>query len=121
MKNADLVTVAESDRPQVFNASTSTSPASSEPLLDGNSLPPHRDERQIMLDTDRSFVHYPSGEASYHPSIRTRWNAHTGSLSIIGESDAAKEEMKAKLNELIVSVFRKRPVLNYYQVRILLF
>lgn len=25
--------------------------------------------------------------------------------------------MKAKLNELIVSVFRKRPALNYYQVR----
>lgn len=26
--------------------------------------------------------------------------------------------MKAKLNELIVSVFRKRPTLSYYQVRI---
>ena len=34
-----------------------------------------------------------------------------------GESDAVKEEMKARLNELIVSIFRKRPTLNYYQVR----
>ena len=36
-------------------------------------------------------------------------------------SDTAKEEMKAKLNELIVLVFRKRPALNYYQVRNLFF
>lgn len=34
-----------------------------------------------------------------------------------GESDVAKEEMKTKLNDLIVSIFRRRPALNYYQVR----
>ena len=62
--------VAEGNRPQVLNAPTSTSPATSEPLGDnltvsheGGELSPHRDERQIMLDTERSFVHYPSGEA----------------------------------------------------------
>ena len=32
-----------------------------------------------------------------------------------------KEEMKMKLNELIVSVFRKRPTLSYYQVQVLIF
>ena len=37
-------------------------------------------------------------------------------FSFVGEDDGVKEEMKAKLNELIVSVFRGRPVLNYYQV-----
>ena len=59
------------NRPQVLNASTSTSPTSSEPSPNGDAVvhekeasPSHRDERQIMLDTDRSFVHYPSGEAS---------------------------------------------------------
>ena len=39
------------------------------------------------------------------------------SYNFEGESDAVKEEMKAKLSELIVSVFRKRSALNYYQVR----
>jgi len=29
--------------------------------------------------------------------------------------------MKTKLNELIVSVFRKRPTLSYYQVQVLIF
>lgn len=37
-------------------------------------------------------------------------------FSFVGGNDGVKEEMKAKLNELIVSVFRRRPVLNYYQV-----
>ncbi|KAF9788225.1 rab-GTPase-TBC domain-containing protein [Thelephora terrestris] len=85
--------------PQVLNASTSTTPNSPEPLMNGETVAnekgeslSHRDERQIMLDTDRSFVHYPSGE-----------------------SDEVKEEMKTRLNELIVSIFRKRPTLNYYQ------
>jgi hypothetical protein len=63
--------VAEGNRPQVLNAPTSTSPASSGPPPNGDAVAnekeaslSHRDERQIMLDTDRSFVHYPSGEAS---------------------------------------------------------
>jgi len=62
--------VAEGNRPQVLNASTSTPPATSEPLPDGDTVNheeqeplSHRDEYQIMLDTDRSFVQYPSGEA----------------------------------------------------------
>ena len=62
--------MAEGNRPQVLNASASTPPATSGPLPDGDTVSheeeeslSHRDERQIMLDTDRSFVHYPSGEA----------------------------------------------------------
>lgn len=62
--------VTEGNRPQVLNASTSTAFAPSQPLLAGGTVAhgereslSHRDERQIMLDTDRSFVHYPSGEA----------------------------------------------------------
>ena len=89
--------------------------------------------------------HYPTGmnakscwiltEASstthqvrHHPlpppqsnAFRTRRNAHIKSLLFKGESDAVKEEMKTKLNELIVSVFRKRPTLSYYQVPVLPF
>lgn len=81
--------MAENNRPQVLNASTSTICIPSEPLLGGETVAhgegeslSHRDERQIMLDTDRSFVHYPSGEAPSLVPARSnaRWtsrNAHT--------------------------------------------
>jgi len=118
------------NRPQVLNALASTSSTPSEPPLNGDAVIhekeaslSHRDERQIMLDTDRSFVHYPSGEAPSPIPLRSniqrmKQNAQPKSFLFVGESDAVKEEMKTKLNELIVSVFRRRPTLNYYQVRI---
>ncbi|KAG5640707.1 hypothetical protein DXG03_007476 [Asterophora parasitica] len=56
----------------------------------------HRDERQIRLDTDRSFVLYPVGEPADTPSDD-------------------KEAMQEKLNRLLVSIFRRRPKLNYFQ------
>lgn len=80
--------VAERNRPQVLNASTSAASKSSEPLINGDAVAnekgeslSHRDERQIMLDTDRSFVHYPSGEApSLIPTrsdvVQAKRNAH---------------------------------------------
>ncbi|KAI0641372.1 rab-GTPase-TBC domain-containing protein [Trametes meyenii] len=52
---------------------------------------PHADERQIGLDTDRSFVLYPV------------------------EETAGREKLQAGLNHLIVSVFRRRPHLHYFQ------
>ncbi|KAH9836086.1 rab-GTPase-TBC domain-containing protein [Rhodofomes roseus] len=51
----------------------------------------HRDERQIGLDTNRSFVLYPVDEGP------------------------DRERLKQQLHELIVSVFRKRRHLNYFQ------
>ncbi|TBU25435.1 rab-GTPase-TBC domain-containing protein [Dichomitus squalens] len=56
--------------------------------LPGN---PHSDERQITLDTDRSFVLY----------------------SVEGVD--SREKLQAALNRLIVSVFRQRPRLHYFQ------
>ncbi|KAI0765866.1 rab-GTPase-TBC domain-containing protein [Trametes elegans] len=56
-----------------------------------NSEKPHQDERQIALDTDRSFVLYPV------------------------EDSAGRERLQAGLNRLIVSVFRRRPRLHYFQ------
>lgn len=53
----------------------------------------HRDEGQIRLDTDRSFVMYPFDD-------RCR---------------DSKENMQEKLHDLLVSVFRKRPQLSYFQ------
>ncbi|PCH34972.1 hypothetical protein WOLCODRAFT_139669 [Wolfiporia cocos MD-104 SS10] len=53
----------------------------------------HRDERQIGLDTDRSFVLYP----------------------VDTEEPGSRERLQAGLHELIVSLFRKRPQLSYFQ------
>ncbi|KAI0628633.1 rab-GTPase-TBC domain-containing protein [Trametes polyzona] len=50
---------------------------------------PHADERQISLDTDRSFVLYPE--------------------------TANREKLQTGLNRLIVSLFRRRPRLHYFQ------
>ncbi|KAK6525652.1 hypothetical protein TWF281_010705 [Arthrobotrys megalospora] len=55
-------------------------------------LPPHRDEEQVALDVNRSFVYYPSGLTSE-------------------EMDAQKQE----LQNLIVEVLRRHPILCYFQ------
>ncbi|KAI0659898.1 rab-GTPase-TBC domain-containing protein [Cubamyces menziesii] len=52
---------------------------------------PHADERQIELDTDRSFVLYPVEEST------------------------PRETLQSELNRLIVSIFRRRPRLHYFQ------
>ncbi|KAM5543534.1 hypothetical protein V8D89_002785 [Ganoderma adspersum] len=56
--------------------------------LDGD---PHADERQIGLDTDRSFVLYPV------------------------EGVTSREKLQTALNRLIISLFRRRPQLHYFQ------
>ncbi|KAI0690807.1 rab-GTPase-TBC domain-containing protein [Cytidiella melzeri] len=52
---------------------------------------PHPDERQVELDTDRSFVLYP----------------------VVDIKDRAKQQHK--LHDLIVEIFRKRRRLSYFQ------
>ncbi|KAI9062078.1 hypothetical protein FKP32DRAFT_1630189, partial [Trametes sanguinea] len=78
----------------VVATGSSSSKASTENEHESNSAheeQPHADERQIGLDTDRSFVLYPV------------------------EESAKRETLKAGLNRLIVSVFRRRPHLHYFQ------
>ncbi|OCF44886.1 hypothetical protein I317_01165 [Kwoniella heveanensis CBS 569] len=53
---------------------------------------PHPNERQVKLDTDRSFVTYPKGLPSQ-----------------------SKPGLQADLNDLIVGVLRKYPALSYFQ------
>ncbi|EUC66844.1 Rab-GTPase-TBC domain protein [Rhizoctonia solani AG-3 Rhs1AP] len=52
---------------------------------------PHRDERQVGLDTNRAFVHYPV------------------------ESQQCKEKRKKQLTELILNVLQRHPQLSYFQ------
>ncbi|KAF8632342.1 hypothetical protein AX15_001926 [Amanita polypyramis BW_CC] len=53
----------------------------------------HKDEYQIRLDTDRSFVLYPDDSKTHIP----------------------RPKLQSDLNQLIVSIFRNRPKLNYFQ------
>ncbi|CEL57684.1 GTPase-activating protein gyp10 OS=Schizosaccharomyces pombe (strain 972 / ATCC 24843) GN=gyp10 PE=4 SV=1 [Rhizoctonia solani AG-1 IB] len=52
---------------------------------------PHRDERQVGLDTNRAFVHYPI------------------------ENQQRKDKRKKQLTELIVGVLERRSQLSYFQ------
>ncbi|KAI0064241.1 hypothetical protein BV25DRAFT_1990015 [Artomyces pyxidatus] len=64
---------------------------SSVPSADSEETP-HEDERQIRLDTDRSFVLYPVDEKSVN-----------------------REQRQQELNTLIVQIFRRHPGLSYFQ------
>ena len=77
--------------------------------LDGD---PHADEHQIGLDTDRSFVLYPVGEQPSFP------NAYPSLifLSTLPEGVSSREKLQTSLNRLIISLFRRRPRLHYFQV-----
>ncbi|KAG2056013.1 hypothetical protein BDR06DRAFT_306221 [Suillus hirtellus] len=55
--------------------------------------PPHPDERQVRLDTDRSFVMYPADD----------------------DDDSRRTVLQTSLNSLIVSLLRKRRKLHYFQ------
>ncbi|PTB64022.1 hypothetical protein BBK36DRAFT_1125477 [Trichoderma citrinoviride] len=59
---------------------------------DWRNLPRHRDEDQVQLDVNRSFVHYPSDQSE--PELHKR---------------------KRELSDLIVEVLRRHPYLCYFQ------
>ncbi|UNI22064.1 GTPase-activating protein gyp8 [Purpureocillium takamizusanense] len=59
---------------------------------DWQDLPRHRDEDQVELDVNRSFVYYPNGQ-----------------------SEAQLEQCKSELSSLIVEVLRRHPYLCYFQ------
>ncbi|KAH0496546.1 hypothetical protein TgHK011_003899 [Trichoderma gracile] len=66
----------------------------SSPAADGDwkDLPRHRDEDQVQLDVNRSFVHYPSDQ-----------------------SEPELDKRKRELSDLIVEVLRRHPYLCYFQ------
>ncbi|KAF2101436.1 hypothetical protein NA57DRAFT_64237 [Rhizodiscina lignyota] len=59
---------------------------------DWKTLPTHRDEDQVKLDVNRSFVYYPSGE-----------------------SEKQLEQRKEDLSDLITETLRRHPILCYFQ------
>ncbi|KAH7383735.1 rab-GTPase-TBC domain-containing protein [Cadophora sp. MPI-SDFR-AT-0126] len=59
---------------------------------DWKSLPKHRDEDQVQLDVDRSFIYYPTNQSPRDLDAR-----------------------KVELSELITEVLRRQPYLSYFQ------
>ncbi|PPJ55650.1 hypothetical protein CBER1_09543 [Cercospora berteroae] len=59
---------------------------------DWHDLPRHREEGQVQLDVDRSFIYYPDNE-----------------------SDKQKDQRRHELSDVITAVLRRHPVLCYFQ------
>lgn len=89
------ITVRQSAEPEVNDGDTKEGLSTEDSLTDNATRPSveHRDEHQIKLDTDRSFVLYPEES----------------------ETRVPKDSLKSELNHLTVSIFRNRPKLNYFQ------
>lgn len=84
------------------------------PNLEEGSFEPlvHADERQVHLDTNRSFVIYPEREQCCKP-VRFLVTILIVQHAVTEED---KECRKAQLESLIVSTLRKWPKLGYFQV-----
>jgi hypothetical protein len=86
----DIAAIIERD-----NEEASSIPAEgTADVLNDPSNEPHPDERQVGLDTRRSFVYYPT---NLHSREKTR--------------------LQEELNEVIITVLRRRKALSYFQVR----
>ncbi|KAL9625932.1 MAG: hypothetical protein Q9204_007720 [Flavoplaca sp. TL-2023a] len=57
-------------------------------------LPRHKDEDQVRLDVDRSFIYYPKTQDQSEPQLDRR---------------------KGELSAVITSVLRQHPILSYFQ------
>lgn len=71
----------------------------------------HRDERQIGLDTSRSFVYYPVS-ACYQYQASDLSHSAAGDLENSDDRTARQEA----LHTLIVNLFRRHDGLSYFQV-----
>ncbi|KAK8159508.1 rab-GTPase-TBC domain-containing protein [Phyllosticta citrichinensis] len=74
--------------PLLLGSSTSSSSSSA----DWTTLPPHRDEQQVKLDVNRSFVYYPNDQTDDQIALR-----------------------KEELFSVIAQVLRRHPLLCYFQ------
>ena len=84
--------------------------------------PPHRDEDQVKVDVDRSFIYYPEGAYAFlsHMTtfpgrdvlLETDILPHRGWT---GEGGSQLSSRKADLKAIIISTLRRYPFLNYFQ------
>ncbi|ATY60290.1 GTPase-activating gyp10 [Cordyceps militaris] len=79
-------------------------------------LPHHRDEDQVQLDVNRSFVYYP--HSNYHPAQSCnarRLPASCLTLCTPDLSESDLERRRSQLSALISEVLRTYPYLCYFQ------
>ncbi|EEU34378.1 uncharacterized protein NECHADRAFT_96773 [Fusarium vanettenii 77-13-4] len=77
--------------------------SSQDASADWKELPRHRDEDQVQLDVNRSFIYYPN---SMYPPLTN---------AAIDVSDAELSLHKSELSSLITEVLRRYPYLCYFQ------
>jgi hypothetical protein len=98
--------------PILLGSGIDTGPASSNQGEKGSSwrsLPRHRDEDQVQLDVNRSFIYYPKSKFSGRTPSQDQANQKQGETS--KQLDVRKEE----LSDLITEVLRRHPYLYYFQ------
>ena len=76
--------------------------------------PPHPDEAQVLLDTKRSFVSYPTGRL-VAVILKGTGEAESGTASS-GIRENSKLVLQAELHQLIIETLRRYPQLSYFQV-----
>ncbi|KAK6441792.1 GTPase-activating protein gyp8 [Oleoguttula sp. CCFEE 5521] len=78
--------------PVLLGVKKQTTETDSEAAQSWQDFPPHREEGQVDLDVNRSFVYYP-----------------------VAESDARLDLRKAELSCIIKATLRRHPILCYFQ------
>lgn len=78
-------------------------------LDDWRTLPVHRDEDQVKLDVDRSFIYYPHGMS------RTQTPLPLTAYICTDQSSKELHRRKGELSDLITEVLRRQPYLSYFQ------
>ncbi|KAL8984327.1 MAG: hypothetical protein Q9205_001683 [Flavoplaca limonia] len=68
-------------------------------------LPRHKDEDQVRLDVDRSFIYYPK---TLLPVLLLR-------LAAQDQSEPQLDRRKGELSAVITTVLRQHPILSYFQ------
>ena len=75
---------------------------------DWRQLPKHKDEDQVKLDVNRSFIYYPSSTYDIAPTP-----AFTD--RVIDQSEKQLDRRKEDLSDVITEVLRRHPTLCYFQ------
>lgn len=78
-------------------------------------LPPHKDEAQVQLDVERSFVYYPRSMSNLTTSQTIQVEATNLPTLPPDKSDAELQQRKNELSSLITEVLRRLPFLCYFQ------
>ena len=113
-----FATYSSADRPYVGPLVLGVEPSPNISGIDWKKLPKHREEGQVELDVNRSFVYYPTGRLHMTSLEITNisWTPVTDeSDPWPGESDKRIDARKQELSNIITETLRRHPLLCYFQ------